>query len=151
MRRMPAMIAAIAAAALVSAPAHAVLGGDAASIAADRAQAGANLVQTLPGALYTVYEMETPSGTAVREYVSRTGRVFAVAWSGPALPDLRQLLGAYFETYTEAAQAQQAGPGPMNVLTPGLVVQSGGRMRALFGRAYLPQLVPQGVGVDEIR
>jgi hypothetical protein len=33
----------------------------------------------------------------------------------------------------------------------GLVVQSGGRMRAFVGKAYVPQAVPQGVALDEIR
>jgi hypothetical protein len=32
-----------------------------------------------------------------------------------------------------------------------LVVQSGGQMRAFFGRAYLPAQVPQGVALDDIR
>jgi hypothetical protein len=61
------------------------------------------------------------------------------------------LLGRYFDTYTEAAKAQQAGAGRIHVQLPGLVVQSGGQMRAFFGRAYLPALLPEGVTLDEIR
>jgi len=34
---------------------------------------------------------------------------------------------------------------------PGLVVQTGGHMRAYFGRAYVPELVPQGVTIEEIQ
>ena len=58
---------------------------------------------------YTVHEMQSSSGTAVREYVSSTGTVFAVAWQGPWLPDLRQLLGPYFDDYQRALQTASAG------------------------------------------
>src|SRR5580704_12348400 len=46
------------------------------------------------------------TGTVVREYASPTGTVFAVAWQGPWLPDMRQLLGSYFEQYAQAAKTQ---------------------------------------------
>ena len=45
---------------------------------------------------YTVHEMRASTGTTVREYVSASGKVFGVAWEGPTLPDLRQVLGVYF-------------------------------------------------------
>lgn len=129
----------------------AVLGGDAASVESDRAAMGGSVIQTTVGAGYTVREIQAASGTTIKEYLSPAGTVFAVTWSGPAMPDLRQLLGAQFEVYTQAAQAQNAGPGRADVQQSGLVVQSGGRMRAFFGRAYLSALVPQGVALDEIR
>ena len=37
------------------------------------------------------------------------------------------------------------------VRQPGLVVHSGGHMRAFVGHAYVPQLVPAGVATGEIR
>lgn len=131
--------------------AYAVLGADAASIEADRV--GMDGVAEPPQLreAYTVHEIRAASGTVVRQYVTRGGRVFAVAWSGPAMPDLRRLLGTYFDAYTAAAQSQPVGPGRMDVQQPGLVVQTGGRMRAFFGRAYVPPLVPQGVALDELR
>jgi len=92
-----------------------------------------------------------PSGTAVKEYVSPAGMVFAVCWQGPSLPDLRQVLGRYFEQYTEAARTQRAGPGPRVTQQPGLVVETGGHMRAYFGRAYVPQMLPRGVLAEEIQ
>lgn len=141
----------VLAAATHAGTAAAALGGDAASVESDRAAMGGAVVQTTPGEGYTVHEIQTPSGTAVKEYVSAAGTVFAVSWSGPALPDLRQLLGAQFETYVEGARAQNAGPGRIDVRRAGLVVQSAGRMRAFFGRAYLPALVPQGMALDQIR
>ena len=41
--------------------------------------------------------------------------------------------------------------GPLLIQEPGLVVQSGGHMRAYFGRAYIPDQVPQGVNIEEIK
>jgi hypothetical protein len=131
--------------------ASAVLGGDAASVEADRASMGGSDVGTTAGAGYTVREIQAASGTAIKEYLSPAGTVFAITWSGPALPDLRQLLGTQFDAYTRAAAAQNAGPGRVNVQGSGLVVQSGGQMRAFFGRAYLPAQIPQSVTLDEIR
>ena len=129
--------------------ARAALGGDAATVAADQAHINGKLVvRSTPK--YTVHEIEAPSGTVVREFASPAGTVFGVAWSGPTMPDLRQVLGPYFERYL-AAVAQRPMRGPVSIEQPGLVVQSGGHMRAFSGRAYVPEAVPQGVAVDEIR
>lgn len=149
-RRLAAACLALAALAVAPA-AHGALGGNAASIAQDSAALAASAGAPVPFSAYTVHELRLPSETIVREYLGAGGNVFAIAWSGPAMPDLRQLLGPYFETYTEAARAQQAGPGPLEVRQAGLVVESGGRMRAFFGRAYLPAAIPAGVALGEIR
>lgn len=134
---------------VVSVPAAATLGEDVSSVRADEAQ-----MQGTPritgAAKFAMHEIELPSGTVVKEYVSPAGMVFAVSWQGPSIPDLRQLLGRYFEQYTEAAKAQGAGPGSRVTQQPGLVVQSGGHMRAFFGRAYVPQMLPRGVLAENI-
>jgi Protein of unknown function (DUF2844) len=130
--------------------ASATLGESSTSTEVDRASMKATL-RMLPAVKYTVHEIQTPSGTAVREYVSSAGTVFAVAWQGPVIPDLRQALGTYFDRYTEAAKGNRAGHRHLAIREPDLVVQSSGRMRAFSGRAYLPQLLPQGVTVEEIR
>jgi hypothetical protein len=131
-------------------PASAVLGDTAASVQADRARMNGTL-RTVEKGRFAIHEIETAAGTSVREYVSPAGVVFAVTWAGPSLPDLRQLLGLHFETYTRAVKAQRAGRGPVSVREPGLVVQSGGQMRAFFGRAYVPSMIPPGVAADEIQ
>ena len=80
--------------------------------------------------------------------------MFAVAWQGPWPPDMRQLLAAYFVEYQQALQSQtnsRAGRRPLTIQQPGLVVQSGGHMRSFAGRAYIPQMLPQGVSAEEIR
>jgi len=135
---------------LVSVPAAATLGEDVNSVRADQAQMQGTL-QVTSAAKFAVHEIELPSGTVVKEYVSPAGMVFAVSWHGPSMPDLQQVLGRYFEQYTETAKTPGAGTGSRVTQQPGLVVQSGGHMRAFFGRAYVPQMLPRGLLADDIR
>lgn len=108
-------------------------------------------LRTVPAGTYAIHEIQTPAGTTVREYVSRQGMVFAIAWRGPLMPDLRQALGRYFDRYAAAASAKRAGRRPVAIRESDLVVQSGGHMRSFSGRAYLPQLLPQGVTLEELQ
>lgn len=100
---------------------------------------------------YSVQETQLASGVLVREYIAPSGKVFAVAWEGPVMPDLQQVLGNYFNQYLDAANHSPASRGPLTINQTDLVVQSAGRMRAFFGRAYVPSLLPQGVAADVIQ
>jgi len=134
-------------------PAFAGLGEAASSVQADQTHLQGSLRTTQTEA-YTVHEISSATGTVVREYVSTSGKVFAVAWQGPWPPDMRQILAGYFEQYQKAAQTQansRAGRRPLLIELPGLVVQSGGHMRSFAGRAYVPEMLPQGVSKEEIR
>jgi hypothetical protein len=106
---------------------HASLGGDEGSVQSDRVHMQGALLRITRSDAYTVHEMQAPSGTTVREYVSPSGTVFAVAWQGPR------------------------GHGPLLIQEVGLVVQQSGHPRAFVGTAYVPQLLPPGVGVEAIR
>jgi hypothetical protein len=134
---------------VVACPVQAALGEPVASVETDRLQVGGT-VRLLASAAYTVHELQAPSGTVVREYVSPAGIVFGVAWQGPSMPDLRQVLGTYFDRYVQAASKRNAR-GPVAIEQPGLIVQSGGHMRAFVGRAYIPEALPAGVTPDTIR
>ena len=136
--------------ALVPRLACAALGEPESSISGD--------VQHLKGSIksilrtnYRVHEIQLPSGTVLREFAAAGGNVFAVAWSGPAIPDLRQALGRYFDVYVTAAQAKQGGHRHLQIEQSEFVMQSSGHMRAFSGRAYLPQALPPGVTAGEIR
>jgi hypothetical protein len=138
--------------ALCAAPAHAVLGGDPASVATDSAYLhGVASVTPLPQ--YEIQEIRSDSGVRVREFLSRDGVVFAVTWSGPVVPDLRTLLGPSFGSYLKgfAALKHPGTQRSLRLASPELVVESGGHMRAYGGRAYLPSLVPAGVSPADIR
>jgi hypothetical protein len=131
--------------------AFAVLGGDVSSVQADRMQMKASVPVANKSANFTVHEMTTASGIAVREYASTTGTVFAVAWKGRGIPDLHQLMGTYFDTYTEAAKTAHGGRTHLVVRQDALVVRSGGHMRSFVGSAYVPGMLPQGVTEADIK
>ena len=136
----------------VSLPAWASLGGNASSVEFDRAQMNASH-QMMQHNAYAVHEIQAPGGTVVDEYVSPEGKVFALSWHGQFPPPMQLILGTYFQEYTAALQAQPRmyGHHPLNLQLPGLVVQTSGHARAHSGRAYLPDLLPQGVAVSEIQ
>jgi hypothetical protein len=157
--RCPRLRAAITAALLLgfSLPATASLGGNVGSVESDRAQMNASLQVTQHGS-YAVHEMQVPGGTVVDEYVAPDGQVFAVSWHGQFPPPMQQILGTYFQQYSAALQAQSSqaqpkmyGHRPLNIQQQGLVVQTSGHMRAYSGRAYIPDLLPQGMTVNQIQ
>ncbi|MGH8777779.1 DUF2844 domain-containing protein [Paraburkholderia sp.] len=103
---------------------------------------------------YTVRETTLASGTVVREYLSLAGTVFAIAWTGPQMPDLGSLLGSYFPQYVDglnAVRATRGGHGPAAVESSTLIVHSGGHMGAFSGQAWLPQALPAGVSGSDIQ
>ena len=101
------LLAAVALTALMgfSLPASASLGGRASSVESDRAQMNASH-RVMEHDTYEVHEMQAPGGTVVDEYVSSAGTVFAVAWHGQFPPPMQQILGTYFEQYSNALQAR---------------------------------------------
>ena len=129
--------------------ANATLGENVQSTESDRASMMAS-TRMLPATTFTIHELQTPSGTTVREFVSPSGVVFAIAWRGPTMPDLKQALGRYFDRYV-TSDNKQGGLHHRAVSDPDLVVQSSGHMRLFTGRAYVPQLLPSGVTPDQIR
>jgi hypothetical protein len=145
-----------------AAPASAALGaaptppaaGDVSMSLTPVAHAASSGASAAAAAAYSVTQTTLSTGTVVREYVSSAGTVFGIAWTGPVIPNLPQLLGSYFPQYDSARAAfkdAQPGRGPLNLATPGLVVRSGGHMGAFSGQAYLPQSLPAGVTAGDIR
>lgn len=154
-------------------PVYAALGGDRTTVTLDRnalgagsgsvtasvkqaVTAGATAASSTTTAAYTVTTITTDAGTTVNEYLNSAGVVFAIAWSGPQIPDLRQLLGDYFSTYAaanaaRAASAPGTGRGPSQMTGDDLVVHSGGHMRGFQGNAYLKSRLPAGFDIDSIR
>jgi hypothetical protein len=136
---------------LVYSSAFAVLGQDVSSVQSDGVRIKA-AVNVLPDRSYSVHQMRAPTGTAVKEFVSPSGQVFGVSWQGPSTPDLRQLLGDYFDQYMQAAQTTpRRYRGSVHIETEDLVFESGGHMRFKVGRAYLRSRLPEGVVADNVR
>jgi hypothetical protein len=97
---------------------------------------------------YTIVERQLDSGTTVREFVDHRGMVFAVSWSGPFLPDLKQLLGTHFDAFAARGRGQQRSHrNRLAMQDAGAVIVSEGHMGAFQGRAWLPSRLPAGFDV----
>jgi hypothetical protein len=140
--------------------AFASLGGDESSVQNDRLQMKAAKPAAVQATQnYSVHEITTPYGTVVREFVSPDGKVFGVAWRGPFLPDFQQILGSYYDQFTQAAQSKRASQprtitarrAPLSINQPGLVVNSTGHLRFYAGQAYIPEALPSGVSSADIK
>jgi len=131
-------------------PASAALGETLASIPVDQQRLQGTLRTTaMPG--YLLHEIATPTGTVVRQFTSPGGMVFGVSWEGPFLPDFHVVLGASYSSYVEAARVKRHGRGPLLIQLPDLVFESAGHQRGFRGRAYLPELLPDGVTAEAVR
>ena len=128
------------------------LGGVVASVENDAAHLKGTLRLAATQA-YSLHEIRAATGHVVREYATSDGTVFGVSWTGPTIPDLRQLLGEqYFAEFQQTSAARQRhGRGPLLIETSDLVFQQTGHLRDFHGRAYLPRLLPSGMTADAIR
>ena len=133
----------------VSAPALAGLGDDASSVELDRVSMKAALRVT-PYVGYDVHEIQTPAGTVIHEYVSAQGKVFAVSWRGPGLPDLAELLGSYAAQLAQAQPRTHYNHHHLRIETPEVVMQSDAYLRSRSGRAWVPALFPQSLSPKDI-
>jgi len=134
-------------------PAMAALGGDLNSVQDDAIHMKAT-VKIQHKRAYAIHEIADKSKTVVREYVSPDGHVFGVAWQGPFLPSLSHVLGSYMQQYSAGVEQEHAkGPGrrPLMIHQPDFVLETSGHMRAYYGRAYVPDLLPEGVAAEEVR
>jgi hypothetical protein len=134
--------------------AFAALGGSLTTVDADRVHVQGALMRIVRSNAYALHEIRSASGTMIREYVDAAGTVFAVAWDGPWLPDLRQVLGEHFEHYLAAMRGRhraRTGRGVVAIDEVGLVVQMSGHPRAFTGRAYLSARLPAGIPLESIR
>lgn len=134
-------------------PVWAVLGQAKTSVEKDRAAMGGQVQSKLaPG--YSV-ETITVAGMSIKEYVSSDGIVFAVAWRGTGVPNLRLLFGTYFDEYLEAlTELQNNKPRirrPLMLKTANLVVERSGHARNTWGRAFIPSRLPVVVSPKDIQ
>src|SRR5271155_1329688 len=140
----------IAAAVLIPRVALATLGQPEITVQTDVAQLHAAVKSSQDRTGYRVHEIQLPSGTVLREFAAPNGNVFAVAWQGPTRPDLRQALGPYFDAFGAAPRSKFSDRRHVQIEQGDLVVQSGGHMRALSGRAYLKSAIPSGVNLGDL-
>jgi hypothetical protein len=130
--------------------AGATLGEPEVSVSADLEQLQASIKSSEDRVGYRVHEVQLPSGTLLREFVGTDGNVFAVAWNGPTVPNLRQAFGRYFEAYASAPKPKLSDRKHLQIQQGDLVVQASGHMLAFSGRAYLSSAIPSGVNLGEL-
>jgi len=142
----------IVAAALGLAPAaQAGLGEGVESVARDHAALRAHAMSIAPMQAYDVHEMTTAGDGRVREYLTRSGTVFAVTFSGPSMPDLRAVLGSHYGEYAAAANTRRTNHKVFAISAPGLVMQIIKLPRGISGSAHVPALLPAGVTARDLR
>jgi Protein of unknown function (DUF2844) len=129
--------------------ASATLGESEVSVQADGAKLQSS-VKVSNQSLYRVHEMTLTSGTVVREFAGLDGKIFAVAWHGPYMPNLRQALGKYFDGMGSAPRSR-VDHNHVQIQQGDLVVVNGGHMLSFAGRAYLASAIPVGVSVGDLR
>ncbi len=115
---------------------------------------GARLAST-PMGRYARHDLTRVNGGMVHELTNAQGQVFAVTWSGPGKPDLRSLLGRYFETFqaandTSGGRAMRALRRPQQVSQSDLQIQTGGHMGWFHGMAFIPSLAPAGFSANDL-
>ncbi len=132
--------------------AMATLGESANSVMSDRKAFSAVQRASITRKGYTIQEFESEANF-VREYISPSGVVFAVAWNGLSHPDLTSLLGSYVGEYQQALRQTplERGKRHFQIKANSVIVEKWGHMRSVHGRAYIPALIPSGVSIDEIK
>jgi hypothetical protein len=135
--------------------ARATLGEPESTVQTDVAQTQGSIKAMNDHEIYRVHEIQMPSGTLLREFVSAEGTVFAVAWNGPTVPNLRQALGQYFDRFVAGAKTNRteshSDRNHLQIQQADFVMQAGGRMHATFaGRAYLPTAIPNGFDLGDL-
>ncbi len=132
--------------------AHAELGGGLSRVLADQTIFRAQRT-SLGHGNHMHHELTLPNSGTVKEFTNSSGQIFAVTWSGPGKPDLRQLLGGYFPAL-QAANAEAFGHNlrrPAHVNRSDLMIQTGGHMGYFWGVAYVPSLAPAGFSTTDLQ
>ena len=138
--------------ALLVTPSWAELGGRTATISSDQRVLRARL-SAEARSNFTVHSLTSENGLVTREYVNGQGVVFAIAWEGPSRPDLKAVLGGYFDRFqsdTARRPGQARRMGAMRSSHVDFIAVSGGHGGEFWGHAYLPSLVPAGFDLKQL-
>jgi len=104
---------------------------------------------------YTVKDTVSNS-IPVREYLTRDGTVFGLAWKGRNHPDFAAILGSFYSEYQDLNSHRDSSGlrvrgGRRTLQGAHLILEKFGHMGALKGRAIIPSLMPAGVQFNDIK
>lgn len=119
----------------------AALGNSRDMIGSTNVSAAGKVITYFSGKSYSVHSYTDRTGVNIKEFSRADGMIFAVSWYGPSLPDMRDLLGSYFNEYTQYLSAQKSRKYVAANLVH-LVFKSTGGARFFAGHAYAPFLIP---------
>jgi hypothetical protein len=128
-------------------PAEATLGGDGASVIANEQNLAAEK-RVEKSSSGERHDLTLPSGIVIRELVSPSGVVYAIAWRGPRMPNLRELLGVYFAQLS--SHASRGNRNRLIVSGEDFEIRVQGHPHSFAGRAWVPSQVPTGVDLDRV-
>ncbi len=101
-----------------------------------------------------VLNIISTEANVIREYSNPNGMIFAVTWRGFSHPDLTTLLGAHWAEFNTQhnldSNRHPQGKRILKMDTSTIKYEEGGRMGSVYGRAYIPSLVPDGVSPEEL-
>jgi hypothetical protein len=128
----------------------------ASAMAAAQVNPASRPANSAPSTAYRVNSVTLDSGTVVREFVSTaTNTVFALTWSGPAKPNLRDILGDSFSRFVASSGSEPglkvAGTSQRELSAPDVVIRSYGHAGHFQGYAYLPAQFPAGVSPSALQ
>jgi len=137
-------------AALIAPPGRAALGGDVGSVMHDHAALGLSPAVTST-ANFDLYEGQAGDGTRLREYVDRSGRVFALSYQAAVRPQLAALLGSYASRKRDSVGARQRSRHLLVINDPDFALTVVHMGRGWRMQADLPTAIPAGVDRSELR
>ena len=88
----------------------------------------------------------------MREFIAPTGVVFALDWKGMPEPDVKNLLGSSTddERLEDLLPILRRRNSTTRVSERDIIWEKSGTSRNLYGRAYVPYLVPSGVTIGDV-
>lgn len=101
---------------------------------------------------YKVYEFKTTQ-YILKQYTTTDGTVFAVSWRGDKIPNLKNVLGKYYDEFKNAELNGQINREPrrsLNIKTEKLIFNMSGHIHNKKGSAYDPKLVPSTFKMENI-
>ena len=129
----------------LSVAAQAGLGEPKEHVEQDRVALQAAAVTVTHASAYDRHELRAANGVTVHEFSDRQGTVFAVSFVGPAMPDLKVLLGSHFAEYATKAHASPSTHKVYTHSSSTLQLSLVKLSRGFTGTAVVPGGIPVGV------